>query len=100
MIDKLYLFYFENKKELTFKDLSPQWKAERLNDKSINIKTVRRDKEHWIKYYIDNPIIHVPLSKLTTNMLSDFFNATITKFNLSNREYNNMNYDCFDADSN
>ena len=90
MIDKLYLFYFENKKKLTFKDLFPEWKAERLNDKSINIKTVRRDNEHWIKYYIDNPIIHIPISKLTTKILSDFFNATITKFTLSNREYNNM----------
>jgi integrase len=90
MIDKLYLFYFDNKKKLTLNDLFPEWKEERLKDKSVNIKTVRRDNEHWIKYYIDNSIIHVPVSKLTTKMLSDFFNATITKFSLSNREYNNM----------
>jgi integrase len=90
MIDKLYLFYFENKKNLTLNDLFPQWKEERLKDKSLNIKTVRRDNEHWIKYYKDHSIIHVPISKLTTKMLNDFFNATITKFNLSNREYNNM----------
>jgi hypothetical protein len=68
----------------------PEWKEKRLNDKGINIKTVRRDNEHWIKYYLSDPIIHVPVSKLTTKMLSDFFNATITKFSLSNREYNNM----------
>lgn len=90
MLDKLYLFYFENKKNLTLNDLFPEWKAERLQDKSLNIKTVRRDNEHWNKYYKDHSIIHVPISKLTTKMLNDFFNATITKFNLSNREYNNM----------
>ena len=90
MIDKLYQFYFENKKNLTLNHLFPQWKAERLNDKSLNIKTVRRDNEHWNKYYKDHPIIQAPISKLTTKMLNDFFNATITKFNLSNREYNNM----------
>ncbi len=90
MIEKLYLFYFENKKKLTLNDLFPEWKAERLKDKSLNIKTVRRDNEHWNKYYKDHSIIHVPISKLTTKMLNDFFNATITKFNLSNREYNNM----------
>lgn len=90
MIDKLYLFYFENKKNLTLNDLFPEWKEKRLNDKGINIKTVRRDNKHWIKYYLSDLIIHVPVSKLTTKMLSDFFNATITKFSLSNREYNNM----------
>ncbi len=26
MLDKLYLFYFENKKNLTLNDLFPQWK--------------------------------------------------------------------------
>lgn len=90
MIDKLYLFYFDNKKKLTLNDLFPEWKDERLKDKSVNIKTVRRDNEHWNKYYIDNSIIHVQIPKVTTKMLSDFFNSTITKFNLSNREYNNM----------
>ncbi len=70
MIDKLYLFYFENKKNLTLNDLFPQWKAERLNDKSLNIKTVRRDNEHWNKYYKDHSIIQVPVSKLTTKMLN------------------------------
>ena len=90
MLDKLYLFYFENKKNLTLHNLFPEWKAERLKDKSLSIKTVRRDNEHWNKYYKDHSIIQVPISKLTTKMLNDFFNATITKFNLSNREYNNM----------
>ena len=90
MIDKIYLFYFENTKKLTFKDLFPRWKSEREKDKSINIKTVRRDNEHWIKYYIDNLINHISIWKLTTKMLSDFFNATITKYNFSNSEYNNM----------
>lgn len=90
MIDKLYLFYYENKKKLTLNDLFPDWKAERLKDKSVNIKTVRRDNEHWNKYYSYNPIIRIPIPKLTTKMLSDFFNTAITEFNLSNREYNNM----------
>jgi hypothetical protein len=34
--------------------------------------------EHWNKYYKEHSIIHVPISKLTTKMLNDFFNATIT----------------------
>ncbi len=90
MLNKLYLFYFENKKKLTLNDLFPKWMEGRLKDKTINIKTVKRDNEHWNKYYKDHSIILVPIPKLTTKMLNDFFNATITKFNLSNKEYNNM----------
>ena len=90
MADKLYAFYFENKKNLTLNDLFPVWKEERLADQNVNVKTVRRDCQHWDKYYKNNPIIHVPISKLTTKMLSDFFNTVITDFSLSNKEYNNM----------
>jgi hypothetical protein len=79
-----------NKKKLTLNDLFPEWKAERLKDKSLNIKTVKRDTEHWNKYYKEHSIVYVPISKLTTKIMNDFFNSTITKFNLSNREYNNM----------
>ena len=38
MLDKLYQFYFENKKKLTINDLFTEWKAERPKDKSLNIK--------------------------------------------------------------
>lgn len=54
---KLYLFYFENKKKWTLNDLFPEWKAERLKDKSLNIKTVTRDTEHWNKYYKEHSIV-------------------------------------------
>jgi len=69
MLNKLYLFYFENKKNLTLNDLFPEWKAERLNDKSLNIKTVRRDNEHWNKYYKEHSIINVSISKLNTKII-------------------------------
>lgn len=90
MTDKLYAFYFENKKNLTLNDLFPEWKEERLANPNVNVKTVRRDCQHWDKYYKNNSIIHVPISKLTTKVLSDFFNSVITQFSLSNKEYNNM----------
>jgi hypothetical protein len=73
---------------------TPEWIEERQKDKSLNIKTVNRDDEHWNKYYKEYSIIHVPISRLITKMLNDFFNVTITKFNLSNREYNNMKSVC------
>ncbi len=90
MIDKLYRFYFENKKNLTLNDVYPRWKEERLTDENVNVKSVRRYNQLWIKYYKENPIINVPISRITTKILNDFFNTIITKFRLSNKEYNNM----------
>lgn len=90
LLHKLYFFYFDNKHNLTLNDLFPQWKTERLVEQHINIKTVRRNCQHWDKYYKDNALVHVPIFKLTTKQLNDFFNTTITEFQLSNKEYNNM----------
>ena len=90
MFRKLYQFYFENKRDTTMNDLFSKWKKERLSDKNVNVKTVHRNQEHWDKYYVSNPIIHTPLSKINTKMLNIFFNSVITNYNLSRKEYNNM----------
>lgn len=90
LLHKLYSFYFDNKRNLTLNDLFPLWKTERLVEQNINIKTVRRNCQHWDKYYKDSALVHVPISKLTTKQLNDFFITTITEFQLSNKEYNNM----------
>ena len=32
----------------------------------IDIKTVKRDEQHWHKYYADNKLITIPIKKITT----------------------------------
>ncbi len=56
----------------------------------IDIKTVKRDEQHWRKYYADNKLITIPIKKVTTRMLNDFLNDSITTFKFSRKEFNNM----------
>jgi hypothetical protein len=56
----------------------------------IDIKTVKRDEQHWRKYYAERKLVIIPVRKITTIMLNDFLNDSITTFKLSQKEFNNM----------
>lgn len=76
-------------KNITLKDFYSEWMIKR--SKSVNrVGTLRRNDQHWIKYYLSSDIIHIPLRKLTKEMIEDFFHESIKKFNLSKCELNNM----------
>ncbi len=56
----------------------------------LDLKTVKRDEEHWEKYYAGTKLVTTPVKKITTKMLNEFLNASITAFKLSRKEFNNM----------
>jgi hypothetical protein len=56
----------------------------------IDIKTVKRDEQHWRKYYAESKLVTIPVKKITTRMLNDFLNDSITTFKFSQKEFNNM----------
>ena len=93
LISKLYDYYNDRKKDYTIKDLYEEWIANRekqvLNE-MLDLKTVKRDEEHWEKYYAGTKLVITPVKKITTKMLNEFLNASITAFKLSRKEFNNM----------
>lgn len=93
LIGKLYDFYADRKRDYTISDLYEVWiekRGKQAIDGNIDIKTVKRDDEHWRKYYADNKLVAIPIKKLTTRMLNEFLNDSITTFKLSRKEMNNM----------
>lgn len=52
--------------------------------------TLRRNNQYWIKYYLSSDIVHIPLRKLTKELLEDFFHGIIKTFDLTKKEFNNM----------
>lgn len=93
LISKLYDFYADRKRDYTISDLYEVWIEKREKqacDGNIDIKTVKRDDEHWRKYYAGNKLVTIPVKKITTKMLNDFLNDAITTFKLSRKEMNNM----------
>lgn len=93
LISKLYDYYNDRKKDYTIKDLYEEWIANRdkqVLDEMLDLKTVKRDEEHWEKYYAGTKLVTTPVKKITTKMLNEFLNASITTFKLSRKEFNNM----------
>ena len=93
LINKLYDYYNEKKYDYTVFDLFKIWVEARMKQallEIIDIKTVRRDEQHWNKYYKDSNLITMPVRKVTTKKLNEFLNDSITTHKLSRKEYNNM----------
>lgn len=93
LISKLYDYYNDHKSDYTISDLYEMWVEKRGKQSvegTIDIKTVKRDEQHWCKYYADNKLVTIPIKKITTKMLNDFLNDSITTFKFSRKEFNNM----------
>ncbi len=93
LISKLYDYYNDRKSDYTISDLYDMWVEKRKKQSVegiIDVKTVNRDEQHWRKYYTDNKLVTIPIKKITTRMLNDFLNDSITIFKLSRKEFNNM----------
>lgn len=92
LISKLYDYYKDRKSDYTINDLYEMWVEKRGKqsvESTIDIKTVKRDEQHWRKYYADNKLVTIPIKKITTRM-NDFLNDSITTFKFSRKEFNNM----------
>ena len=63
----------------------------RRND-NVNIRTIRRNENHWNKYYSSHKIVTISISKLSFEMIESFFHECIRKFSLTSKELNNMKF--------
>jgi hypothetical protein len=90
LYEKLYDIYFMQK-SITMKSLYPQW-IEKRKSENVCIRTIRRNENHWNKYYANHKIITVPVEKLNVEQIELFFHETIRKYNLTVKELNNMKF--------
>lgn len=93
LISKLYDYYNDRKADYTISDLYEMWIAKRGEQSvegTIDIKTVKRDEQHWRKYYARNKLVKIPVRKITIKLLNEFLNDSITTFKFSRKEFNNM----------
>lgn len=90
LFNKLYEHYFDDC-AMNLEKLYPEWLEKR---KSIGIspRTVRRNENHWDKYYADNPIVLKPLHKISSENIEDFFHGIIKKYNITCKELGNMKF--------
>ena len=87
---KLYYHYYEEI-EITIKKLYPEWIRKR-NELGLSARTIKRNIEHWLKYYANNAIINIPLENLDSEKIESFFHKCIVKYELTTKELGNMKF--------
>jgi integrase len=87
---KLYQHYFINLKE-SLETLFPQWVEKRKSD-NISDLTVRRNQNHWKKYYLNHKVITTPLAKITPEQIENFFHQVIRENSMTLKELSNMKF--------
>lgn len=90
LFEKLYKHYFVDM-SYTLKSLFPKW-IEKRSEEGLSPLTVRRNFNHWNKYYIEHPIVNKPLSKLNSEDIEKFFHESIKTYELTAKELNNMKF--------
>ena len=93
LISKFYDYCNDRKSDYTISDLYEMWIEKRGKQSvvgTIDIKTVKRDEQHWRKYYVRNKLVTIPIKIVTTRMLNNFPNNSITTFKFSRKEFNNV----------
>lgn len=89
LYDKLYDFYFQQ--NLSLEMLHPEWVEKRTNT-NVSIRSIRRYKNYWDRYYKNHKVVKVPITTITTDMLETFFNEKIKEHSLTLKELNNMKF--------
>lgn len=90
MWSKLHKYIFGDYENSTLESLSVQWLAERKQDADVSSKTYDRNVNTWNKYYKGNPIVTIPLSKLTAKRIFDFYKSFTCGRAISRAELGNI----------
>lgn len=84
-----YYLSLEDNSNLTLKTFYPEWfQYKELHTPSSNY--MNRIHNDWTKYYLNNPIIDIPLKKLTHLKLDEWAHAIIKENNLTKKQYYNL----------
>lgn len=87
---KLFKHYF-GKQNHTLRTLYPLW-IEKRKSENVNPRTLRRNENHWDKYYAPDKIVDEHIENLTPDMIEGFFHSVIREYNLTVKELNNMKF--------
>ena len=88
VIDFLINFYgvgSEKKKVLSLRTLYPQWRDYKMSC-TKKITTIRRIEADWKAFYLNDPIIDIPLKDMTSNQITQWLNQKIVKDGITQKK--------------
>lgn len=77
------------KSDITLREIYPIWRESRILEVN-SIGTVKKNEQDWKRYYLNDPIIDIPLCKLTPNTIKDWAHKKIDDYSLNKRSFYNM----------
>ena len=84
-----YLYEIYRKQECTLEILYPEWLDYKRQRSASDLYPERIDRD-WKRFYLNDQIIHIPLSELTKLSLEKWVLEKIKKFDLTKTAYYNM----------
>lgn len=88
IIDYLIDFYGvgnEKKKVISLRTLYPQWRDYKMSC-TKKITTIRRIEADWKAFYLQDPIIDIPLKDITSNQITQWLNQKIIKDGITQKK--------------
>ncbi len=90
LIEKLYDIYF-GRKIKNLEDFYPDWVTKRIQE-NVSDYTIRKNENHWKKYYLGETITSVDLEMITAEMVEDFFYKQIRKYDMTVKDLMNVKF--------
>ena len=90
MWNKLHQYLYDNQGTETLETLAVKWFDERAKDLDIKARTRRRNKDTWNKYYKNNPIINIPINKITAKEVKAFYKSNTNGRKITRAELGNL----------
>lgn len=90
--NEIIKYYEEQGKKnrvITLRSIYPEWLQSRKHEVNC-INTVKKNNWDWEKYYLNDPIIDVPMEEITEQQLKDWAHKKIETYHLNKRAYYNM----------
>lgn len=87
IIEYLIDFYGvgEKKKDITLRTLYPQWRDYKMSC-TKKPTTIVRIEADWKAFYLNDPIIDIPLQKMTSNQITKWLNERIIKDGITQKK--------------
>lgn len=87
--NSLYEYYFGDKARIRMCDLFEEWLEERVKT-NLSPRTIKRYRDAYEKYLEGTVLDTTPISKITPEMVTDFFNSLIGEQGLTDKQYGNI----------
>lgn len=88
--EAMYQYYFPVDEQFkTLDDLFPALMEQRIN-LGLDADTIRKDRNHYDKFYKGRPVMNIQIKKLTAFDITNFINQCIVEFSLTRKATHNM----------